>query len=306
MKNIVLGVLLILFCSMAQAKLLNDTYVYSSDASLTKADLLSLNTQLSDLDKSGKAVMGIIIVPSLNGKTPAEAGLELAEEEKLGHQGKDDGILLILFLAEHSINISTGRGVSEYITDAKSMEFIESMRTQLQKGSISVALVDVVSEVALLTKDSTITVDNVEKESYSSIWLLIGFFLSMVFGVGYFMWESDREDKRKEKLRELARKSKEEQEEKGGFTESTDKTYASSKSIVVKRTSSSIAKDVSVPPAETFSSFPSSSSGSSYSPSDSSSYSPSDSSSSYSPSDSSSSSSYDGGGSSSFSSSGDW
>jgi uncharacterized protein len=84
---------------------------------LSNTDLREINSYLARLDKSGKVVMGVIIPNDVSDEPIEEYSMRVAEVWKLGHSGKQDGLILVVDLPHHRARLEVGRGISGDITD---------------------------------------------------------------------------------------------------------------------------------------------------------------------------------------------
>ena len=62
--------------------------------------------------------MFIAIFPSLEGESVEDVAVRLEERWKVGKKGVDNGVLLVVFLAERKLRIEVGYGLEPVITDA--------------------------------------------------------------------------------------------------------------------------------------------------------------------------------------------
>ena len=72
---------------------------------------------LAERDSTSNQI-GVLIVPSLEGEVLEEFSLRVAEKWKIGQKGKDNGVLLLIALKEHSLRIESGYGMEGTLTDA--------------------------------------------------------------------------------------------------------------------------------------------------------------------------------------------
>lgn len=104
----------------------------------TEAQLV---TKLTAFAKSGHGELAVVTVKSLNGLSVEEFGIRLAEKWKVGKQGKDDGVILIISSGDRKVRIEVGRG--SVITDAQAGEILaNSIVPKLKKNDWSGAISD--------------------------------------------------------------------------------------------------------------------------------------------------------------------
>ncbi|HBK34414.1 MAG: hypothetical protein UU08_C0003G0051 [Candidatus Uhrbacteria bacterium GW2011_GWE2_40_58] len=91
---------------------------------LDQADIFSetfeqeLNITLEELDQTTSGQIGILTIPSLEGQSIEEYAVAVFRTWGIGQQEDDNGVLLLIALAEHEIRIEVGYGLEGRITDA--------------------------------------------------------------------------------------------------------------------------------------------------------------------------------------------
>lgn len=136
-------VVLSLFFNLAfaesQVPLLVNSYVVDQVGVLTKDNTQEINSFLKTLDTSGKAVMGVLIT-----NNPELSSITVAEEWRLGHKGRQDGLVLLVNPAGHLIRLQVGRGLQGDLTDLWSKQVLERAgqlfkRTEYKVGVMHIA-----------------------------------------------------------------------------------------------------------------------------------------------------------------------
>ena len=90
------------------------------------ADVLNSGTEseltgyLTRLEDQTGIQLAVLTVPTIEDETIESFSMRVADEWKLGQEGKDNGILITLALAEHKIRIEVGYGLEGTLTDAQS------------------------------------------------------------------------------------------------------------------------------------------------------------------------------------------
>lgn len=90
-------------------------YVVDDAGVLKKETIDSLNTQLKDFEKGEIAVLLVKTTWPLDIE---QYGIAVGEKWKVGHEGKDDGVILILATKDRKARIEVGRGAEGSIPDA--------------------------------------------------------------------------------------------------------------------------------------------------------------------------------------------
>ena len=71
--------------------------------------------------------MAVLTVPTLDGEPIEDFSIRVAEAWKLGYQGKDNGILLLIVPPERQMRLEVGYGWEHLVTDARAGDVIRAM-----------------------------------------------------------------------------------------------------------------------------------------------------------------------------------
>lgn len=104
---------------------------YANVLSAPAAD--DLDKLLRDFQTSASAQVVLLTVPSLEGETIEQYGIAVGDAWKIGQTGKDDGVILLLALAEREVRIEVGRGLEGTLTDLKCGRIIRNEMGPLLK-----------------------------------------------------------------------------------------------------------------------------------------------------------------------------
>ncbi len=77
------------------------------------------------LQESGGPQFNIVVIDSLGGLSIEEASIKIADAWKLGDQKRDDGVILLVALADRKIRIEVGQGLEGVLTDLDSKRIID-------------------------------------------------------------------------------------------------------------------------------------------------------------------------------------
>lgn len=92
---------------------------------LTADQLHTLETRLTSLEQAKGSQLAILLVPSTQPETIEQYAIRVVTAWKLGRQGVDDGVLLILAKADRTVRIEVGRGLEGVIPDAIANRIVE-------------------------------------------------------------------------------------------------------------------------------------------------------------------------------------
>jgi uncharacterized protein len=91
---------------------------------LPKDTVQSLTAQLAAHEAQSSNQVAALIIPSLEGDPPEEFSHRVATAWKLGQKGTDNGILLLVAIAERKVRIEVGYGLEGVLTDIRSAHII--------------------------------------------------------------------------------------------------------------------------------------------------------------------------------------
>jgi uncharacterized protein len=89
---------------------------------------------IRELEKTTGGQMVVWTVPSLEGEPIETVSMRAAEKWKIGHKGKDDGVLLVIALKDRSIRLEIGYGWEGKINDARAGDIIRAMGDSFRAG----------------------------------------------------------------------------------------------------------------------------------------------------------------------------
>jgi uncharacterized protein len=92
---------------------------------LSQGQTSDLDQRLETVNRKSGAEIAVLITPSLNGETIEDVAYGAFNSWKLGKQGKDNGVLLVIAVAEHRVRIETGKGVEGQLTDLQTQDIIQ-------------------------------------------------------------------------------------------------------------------------------------------------------------------------------------
>jgi uncharacterized protein len=96
-----------------------------------------LNAKLARYEKQTGGQIFIAIFPSLENESLEDFSIRLAEKWKAGKKGKDNGILILLFMKERRIRIEVGYGLEAQIPDALAGRIVREMAPYFRQNDYS-------------------------------------------------------------------------------------------------------------------------------------------------------------------------
>ncbi|MFH1028659.1 MAG: TPM domain-containing protein [Pseudomonadota bacterium] len=95
-----------------------------------------LEQKLAAFERDTSNQVAVLTVPSLQGDDIDQFSIRVAESWRLGQQGRDNGVLLILAQAERKVRIEVGMGLQGVLPDITAGRIIrETMRPYLKSGN---------------------------------------------------------------------------------------------------------------------------------------------------------------------------
>lgn len=119
---------LILMCSSVQALDVPTLQNRVTDLAglISSATLHRLESQLQTFERETSNQIAVLIIPSLEGESLEDYSHRVAETWKLGQQGKDNGVLLLIAKNDRKLRIEVGYGLESSLTDALSNHIIQN------------------------------------------------------------------------------------------------------------------------------------------------------------------------------------
>jgi len=102
-----------------------------------------LSQLLKRVQSSGGSQIQVVLLPDLGGLSIEEVGIRLADEWRIGRDKQDDGVILLLGMAERRVRIEVGQGREGDLPDLKANRIIrEVIVPRLRAGSVDRAVFD--------------------------------------------------------------------------------------------------------------------------------------------------------------------
>jgi uncharacterized protein len=132
-----------------------DNYVNDYANLLSYGATQELNNKLKQFQHETTNQIVVAIFPSLENESLEDFSTRLEQHWKIGQKGKDNGILLAIFVKEHQVRIEVGYGLEAYVPDALAGQIIQAdiipnFRTQ----HFDVGINSAVDALMLATKDA--------------------------------------------------------------------------------------------------------------------------------------------------------
>jgi uncharacterized protein len=91
---------------------------------LSAGDRQALERRLTERESATGAQMVVAIFPSLQGESLEDYAIRLAQQWRVGQKKLDNGVILLVFLAERKARMEVGYGLEAVVTDAVAAQII--------------------------------------------------------------------------------------------------------------------------------------------------------------------------------------
>jgi uncharacterized protein len=96
---------------------------------LSPGERSALEAKLEAYERESGQQFVLLTVPSLEGDPIEDFSIRVAEQWKVGHKGKDDGLILIIAAQDHKMRIEVGYGLEGDVQDAFAAQVIRNTLT---------------------------------------------------------------------------------------------------------------------------------------------------------------------------------
>lgn len=108
---------------------------------LAPAETEQLERRLAERERTTGAQMVIAVFRSLEGESLETFSIELAKQWRVGRKGLDDGVILLVFVAERRVRLEVGYGLEPAIPDAVAGRIIsEAIAPRFKEGRYAAGL----------------------------------------------------------------------------------------------------------------------------------------------------------------------
>jgi uncharacterized protein len=126
-------------------------HVTDLTGTFSAAQVDQLDAQLVTLEKAKGAQLVVLVVGSIGDQDIAQYSLAVAEANKIGRKGADDGVLLLIAKNDRRVRIEVGYGLEGAIPDAASARIIrEYIAPKFRTGDYAGGITDAVGALTLL------------------------------------------------------------------------------------------------------------------------------------------------------------
>ncbi|MGB9664397.1 MAG: TPM domain-containing protein [Ignavibacteria bacterium] len=128
MKRIILFLIITVIGAYAEVDVpILKRYVTDFTNTLTPSQLNDLEFRLKTYEDTTSNQIVVLIIPSLEGEDLFDFSHHVAEKNKIGQKGKDNGILILVVKNERKIRIEVGYGLEGVVPDAIASSIIRNI-----------------------------------------------------------------------------------------------------------------------------------------------------------------------------------
>ena len=136
------------FAAYAQETPYFSGYVNDDANLLTESTQQELEGRLSDHEARTTNQVTVLTVESLEGESIEDFSLRVAEPLKIGQEGKDNGVLLLVARDDRKIRIEVGYGLEPYLSDAYASRIIrEVIAPRFRDGNYNAGIAEGVNAI---------------------------------------------------------------------------------------------------------------------------------------------------------------
>lgn len=115
---------------------------------LSASERVRVESRLSDMFASGGPQMQVWTFPSLEGDDIASVGIRAVDTWKIGREGRDDGVLLLIAARERRTRLEVGRGLEGAVPDILAGRLLRDvLRPSLRAGRVADGILAVAGAV---------------------------------------------------------------------------------------------------------------------------------------------------------------
>jgi uncharacterized protein len=179
-------------------------YITDETGVLDQEQLSALNKKCGDFESASTNQIFVYIAGSLKGQDLEQVSQDIFTKWEIGQAGKDNGVLIAVFVDDHKFRIHTGYGLEGDLPDLLTKKIQdETMRSYFKKGDYYTGLSEGVDQLIYYTGHKYVA----EEESNFGLILGIVIFVVVCYGMnGLFLWAIRSAIKDNEKRSDKAKK----------------------------------------------------------------------------------------------------
>jgi uncharacterized protein len=158
-----------------------DHYINDYAHLLTPTVAATLNSQLQQFEKQTTTQIVVAIFPSLKNDSLEDFTTRLETQWQVGQKGRDNGILMVIFVKEHQVRIEVGYGLESVIPDALAGQIIQTdIVPNFKAGHYEQGLAQALTSLMQLAKTTNLAPVTKKNHSLPIAYYFIGGFLLLI------------------------------------------------------------------------------------------------------------------------------
>lgn len=162
-------------------------YVTDETGTLTSSQVTSLSQKLQNFDRQTSTQIVVYMIQSLEGESLEDVSHTIAEKNKIGRKGKDNGVMLFIAKSDKKIRIEVGYGLEGALTDAVSSQIIRNEIAPSFRNNNFYEGINKGTDAIISVTKGEYTADKYQKKGFDGISCFgIPIFILIVFGIIFF------------------------------------------------------------------------------------------------------------------------
>jgi len=160
-----------------------NSYINDFTNTLGSSQKNELENELSNFDKETSNQIVVLVIDSLNNEYSIEDySLKVAELNKIGTKGKDNGILLTVVKNDKTLRIEVGYGLEGFLTDAKSSYIIRKVISpNFKNGDYYTGIKNGLTEIEKASTEAGYLNDKIQNSNNKSTNPIFGIIIAIFF-----------------------------------------------------------------------------------------------------------------------------
>ena len=138
---------------------------------MSPTDKTAITRYASELEKKTTAQIAVVTMNSTQPESIQGFSVRLFDKWKIGQQGKDNGVLLLVAVNDRKAWITTGYGLEGAIPDVIANKIVQNaMLPDFRQGKFSAGITKgAVSIISLVAKEYDVTITGQEAQVYQAV-----------------------------------------------------------------------------------------------------------------------------------------
>lgn len=159
-------------------------YVVDETGTLSQGEINSLLKKLEEFDKQTSTQIVVYMINSLDGESIEDVSHTIAEKNKIGQKGKDNGVLVLIAKNDRKLRIEVGYGLEGVLTDAYTTQIrTKEMNPYFKEGKFYEGINRGVDAIMAVTKGEYTADKKYQKKDDGTCCLGIPIFIVIIFGI---------------------------------------------------------------------------------------------------------------------------